>query len=332
MDLSSLTDLPILPLQVTAVATSALRLPDHPGSSLRGAFGAALKRLVCSRAELRTCEPCPHVAECPYPRLFDPRAVPGAEGVVGFEDLPRPYVFWGLVDTAPAKPGDFLGWRVTLVGEAIRDLPYFVLAWQSMGQEGVGTGRGRFCLSSVDALDPLGGVSECLYDRVTNCLRPPSTTLGGDAMAAWAQSALSRLRDASPLLRVRFLTPTSLKYRKQRVETPEFHVLWRCLQRRLSLLRLAYGAGRPPIDFSAAIGMAESIELVGWEGRQRQWKRRSQRQGRRVPMGGFVGAAHYRGDLAPFLPALKLGTLLGVGDNCTFGQGQFEIALSSEAS
>jgi hypothetical protein len=42
-------------------------------------------------------------------------------------------------------------------------------------------------------------------------------------------------------------------------------------------------------------------------------------------MGGFVGAARYEGDLTAFLPALRLGTLVGVGDNCTFGQGHYEL-------
>ena len=44
-------------------------------------------------------------------------------------------------------------------------------------------------------------------------------------------------------------------------------------------------------------------------------------------MRGFVGTASYAGDLTPFLSALKLGTLVGVGDNCTFGQGHYEIFL-----
>jgi CRISPR/Cas system endoribonuclease Cas6 (RAMP superfamily) len=126
-------------------------------------------------------------------------------------------------------------------------------------------------------------------------------------------------------LEMRFLTPTQLKYEGRPAPEPEFHILWRNLQRRLSLLRLAHGAGRPEIDFAAGIRRAETIHLVHWSAREVNWQRYSRRQGQRVPMGGFVGAARYEGDLVPFLPVLKLGSLVGVGDNCTFGMGQYEI-------
>ena len=67
-------------------------------------------------------------------------------------------------------------------------------------------------------------------------------------------------------------------------------------------------------------------ELTAWSAQDRIWERYSRRQGQRVPMRGFVGTASYAGDLTPYLPALRLGTLVGVGDNCTFGQGCYEIS------
>ena len=81
------------------------------------------------------------------------------------------------------------------------------------------------------------------------------------------------------------------------------------------------------MDFAATIRAAEAVRLTEWQATEREWERYSRRQGQRVPMGGFVGRARYEGDLAPFLPALALGTLVGVGDNCTFGQGRYGLRV-----
>ena len=67
---------PVLPVAVMrlrflVVAQDPLRLPFFAGSMLRGAYGHALRRLVClTRAP--ACENCSLRATCPFPRLFEP--------------------------------------------------------------------------------------------------------------------------------------------------------------------------------------------------------------------------------------------------------------------
>jgi hypothetical protein len=43
-------------------------------------------------------------------------------------------------------------------------------------------------------------------------------------------------------------------------------------------------------------------------------------------LSGFVGEVTFAGELAPFLPYLKLGEYLHVGKNAVFGNGWYEIA------
>jgi CRISPR/Cas system endoribonuclease Cas6 (RAMP superfamily) len=43
------------------------------------------------------------------------------------------------------------------------------------------------------------------------------------------------------------------------------------------------------------------------------------------PRGGFVGDATFEGDLAEFLPALRLGELVHVGKGTTFGLGKYRL-------
>ncbi len=368
MSLSPLIDLPVLPVRIVARALEALTLPPNSGSTLRGAFGGALKRLVCVRPDLARCEPCPHVRECAYPYLFETRALPMQPGTSGFADLPRPYVLRSPPGEQDLAPGAELLWDATLIGRAIDQLPHFRLSWHTMGDAGVGRGRGRFALERVDALDLNGTAVQVLYDRESNRVRAAERPIDAATLAGWAggrseawpggqaagttiggtdedtqgeagqappagpastrphlhTSAPPHLHTLTPLS-VRFLTPTLLKHEGRAAARPEFHILWRNLQRRLSILRLAHGAGRPEIDFAASIRDAEAVRMIGWAARNIGWDRYSRRQDRRVPMGGFVGTARYEGDLVPFLPALALGMLVGVGDNCTFGQGHYRL-------
>jgi CRISPR/Cas system endoribonuclease Cas6 (RAMP superfamily) len=42
-------------------------------------------------------------------------------------------------------------------------------------------------------------------------------------------------------------------------------------------------------------------------------------------LSGFVGEVSFEGDLAPFVPYLKLGEYVHVGKNAVFGNGWYEI-------
>jgi hypothetical protein len=329
MNLHPLVDLPLLPLRVTARAVDLLQLPPNWAGSVRGAFGRALGGLVCVHRERVECAGCPEAPACVYPYLFETQAAEAQAGASGFRDLPRPYVFRSELGEKLVVPGDSLVWHVTLIGRALESLPYFVLAWRTMGQEGIGRGRGRFELSRVESLSLEGTPVETLYDRATNRLGPPSALLRlEENRSPDGKGAVPALESVE----VRFLTPTSLKFQGRPAPLPHFHVLWRSLQLRLSMLRLAHGAGRPEVDFRESIQASEGVRLEAWTVQELAWNRYSQRQGRRVPMRGFVGAARYAGEIAPFLPALKLGTLVGVGDNCTFGQGHYQLVMDPATS
>lgn len=315
MGFLELVDLPVLPLRITAVAVDAIRLPDNSGSTLRGAFGRALKDLVCVHREREACPGCEVESRCAYVSLFEPTAPPGAPGFSGVRDLPRPFVIRGPSAGSVIERGEPWCWEVTLIGRGVEALPYFVLAWRQMGERGLGQGRGRFDLQRIDALDLSGTVGEAVFAAPDRVLRPPVPVAVERAGGPAVTTAV-----------VDFRTPTLIRSEGRTCERPEFSALWKALQLRLSLLRLAHGEGRPRMDFRAALEAAGEVRLREWSGERSHWERFSARQGRRVPMRGWVGRAVYEGDLTPFWPALRLGAWVGVGDNCTFGQGHYVIA------
>jgi hypothetical protein len=75
--------------RVTFKAVEPLILPEYLGSTLRGAFGHAFRRLCCLA---RPGEECPAPESCPYHLVFETAPPPDAEALRTHEEIPRPFV------------------------------------------------------------------------------------------------------------------------------------------------------------------------------------------------------------------------------------------------
>jgi hypothetical protein len=126
-------------------------------------------------------------------------------------------------------------------------------------------------------------------------------------------------------LRVRFLTPTELKTSGGLAERPEFGVLFARARDRVSTIRALYGAGPLEIDFRGIGDRAAVVQMTECDIRWIDTERRSSRTGQVHSIGGFVGGAEYRGDLAEFVPILRAAVWTGVGRHTVWGNGAIEM-------
>jgi len=67
------------------------------------------------------------------------------------------------------------------------------------------------------------------------------------------------------------------------------------------------------------------VQTAAAEVRWVDWERFSTRQQREMNLGGIVGTVTYAGEVAPFMPLLRLGELVHVGKAAVFGNGRYEI-------
>jgi CRISPR/Cas system endoribonuclease Cas6 (RAMP superfamily) len=70
---------------------------------------------------------------------------------------------------------------------------------------------------------------------------------------------------------------------------------------------------------------AAAVRMTRCDLQQTEADRLSSRTGQRHPLGGFVGEAEYEGELAEFLPYLRLGKWVGVGRQTVWGKGEMEV-------
>ncbi|MFZ5646387.1 MAG: CRISPR system precrRNA processing endoribonuclease RAMP protein Cas6 [Bacillota bacterium] len=299
-----------------------LFLPPYKGSTLRGGFGSAFRRIACSQRGLE-CPSCLLRAGCPYAYVFETSPPPGSEALRNYESVPRPFVLEPPLETRTEYgPGERIIFNLILFGKAVSYLPYFIVAFRELGELGIGRMRKKYRLAEIRAVNPVSGETGVVYRHEDQLVRNV-----GKAMRSDIISELQSFDKASGSGRItlEFQTMTRVKYEENFARRPEFHILIRSLLRRLSSLAYFHHGWELDLDFAGLIEQAKQVSISGDETRWVDWERYSSRQDNKMNLGGLVGRVTYNGPVAAFMPLLKLGELTHVGKGTVFGMGRYEI-------
>lgn len=310
----SLTDLhlPVARYRFDCVATSTVRLPDYAGSTLRGAFGNALRRTACMTRQ-KDCKSCPLYRSCPYPELFETPAPPEHD-LQRFSQIPNPYVIEPPpIGAQRLEAGERISFHMVLIGRARAQLPLVIHAWQRALRHGIGAGDGALELAAVSHVGQQGA---------TLLWQPHATALISHGDEAHAVPAIGQQATLS------FTTPLRLQDNGKPLGAGQLtaRTLLVALARRLSLLA-EFHAGQQALNVPMLAQLAESIQLrqqLHWH----DWARYSSRQQQLMKLGGLVGnlSLSLSGNLQPFASLLHHGKWAHLGKNATFGLGQYSLA------
>lgn len=304
-------------------ATSEILIPAYKGSTFRGGFGNAFRRVVCA-LKRSDCNECILKDRCVYSYIFETPPPPGTKVMTKYTHAPHPFVIEPPMERKRLyQPGDELKFDLVLVGKALEYLSYFVYSFSELGKIGIGKGHGKYDLITVSRLRGNGGEinEELIYSSETKAIKkfdPDALNIDVDL----DNSAASK----EGTITLSFLTPTRLMYDSRLVFDIEFHMLIRQLLRRIFLLGYFHcGADSSGLPYNAIIDKAAGIRLRERKLRWYDWERYSTRQDTMMKMGGFVGEVTFEGDVAPFFPLLQAGEVLHVGKGTSFGLGKYLI-------
>ena len=303
--------------RLTLTALSTITMPPYAGSTLRGGFGHAFRKMVCTQGPI-DCKDCTLKAVCPYPYIFETAPFEGAQQLRTYGDVPRPFVIDPLDTRGEYRKGESFSFQLTIIGRAIDYLPYFLVSFRELGEMGIGKGRGRFQLTHVRTDD-----GESIYDGDTQMVHNLSNARGFDDIQRETES------QPTDELTLRLLTPARITHEGALTDQLPFHVFWRRLIGRISALAYFHCGESLEMDFKGLIEKAMGVETTDSTLRWKDWTRYSSRQDRRMQLGGLVGRATYAGDLEEFVPFVMLGAYLHVGKNATFGLGKYRVDTSS---
>jgi hypothetical protein len=317
-----------LHLRMHCQATTPLDLDgSRAGMQLRGALGNVMSRAFCDGDRAAPG----HAEHCPVCWLLAANEAPGKERR-GYALVP-PH---GL--RVPLQTNDRFEFGLTLFASACRQLPYFLLAIPEMGQIGVGRGRGRFSLRSVEAINPITGDRQVALAEGEDVVRVPTLALThadvlGEARCLIDDVLAERDRDEDSPLRVtlHFRTPTRLITDGRLAKTPDFGVLFQRLLKHLDDLAQQFCETPWRRPYDAMQGLHDAANRVRMIDARTRWidlESHSSRREASSPVGGFVGSATY---LAPIdvwrvlMPWVLWGTVSQVGRDVVKGNGVVRI-------
>jgi hypothetical protein len=337
-----MTPLTFTHLRFHARAVQNIRLGQYQGAErLRDALAQIMLRAVCAdpstsgldtprktqgystlRSGQRAKKPTPeHAATCPACWLLAAETDPGAVRRVYSLAGPQP-----PMDTL--APNQDFHFTITLFGDGFNFLPYFVLAASAMGEAGIGPGRGKFEVRSIEAVNPLRGESHAILSEGEKVVRPQSRPI------VWkdAEEAARAFPNEGDI-RLRFLSPTRLIESDSLVKAPDFGIFFRRLLERMDELAKQHSGGgrRAPEAVNELYQLADEVRLIEQSTQWIDLWGPSSRKGQSTPMGGFVGHAVYRSKhWDRLLPFLLMGQGVQVGKLTAKGNGVFQVERREE--
>lgn len=344
--------------ELTLRASQSASLPAFLGSTLRGAFGHALKEAVCVMNH-RDCIKCLVADRCVYPYLFETPVPQDIAQLRGQAQAPHPFILSPPIlksseraervntqslsngkivrlvrSPAMASPdsrilvseGDKLTFELLLMGRAIEHLPYIVYTVREMARRGLGAGRARFELTKVVMIE--SGNKKTIYSGESERIVVPATAVLSlsDLICRRLDELTAASKFKADNLRLKFLTPARIRVEGDLQVGMSFELLARNLLRRVSMLAAVHGRAPLKLDYRGLIALADDISIGKFALQWFDWDRYSSRQKTKMSLGGFIGEIEYTGEfIKEFLPLIVAGEFLRVGASTSFGLGRYKI-------
>lgn len=288
------------------------RLPTFLGSTLRGGLAWALRKLVCLPM-CRDVSVCLLRERCAYAVCFETQRPEGSERLRSLDRVPHPLVLDVAAKTSESySPGSALEFGMTLFGRAIEYFPYFVAASARMAEQGLGAGKLRFRLEEVRDRD-----GTVLWSKDSDRMNPPS---------AMEIEPMGSPPERAGRMRIEFLTPVRLAEKGRVMDELSFRTLCRSVLGRYSSILYFHAGKELDLDFRGLLETAGMVGMASSSLRKVTLARWSNRQKKKVPLDGLMGAIEFEGDgIAELWPFLKAGEVLHAGKGTVFGLGKYRV-------
>jgi hypothetical protein len=298
-------------------AVDRLEMPSYKGSTIRGAFGHAFRKVSCP---IICGEPgsCLLRFRCAYSVCFETPVPEGSAIMRKYTYAPHPFVLEPPDDSRTVyEPGEEFTVGLVLIGRGNDYLAHFIYALDELGARGLGRGRGKAELVRLDCEDSDG--PRLLYDRQEGRILGEAPVIRAEHLIARAEALSGRS------LRIVFEAPTRMKKDGAMSSRPDFGDLMPGLLRRLSSLEYFHCAGPEDNDVHPLLDAAREVTVTRNDLRWQDWSRYSQRQDRPMQLGGFIGTLECEPIPDALLPMLAWGELLHIGKASAFGLGKYRI-------
>jgi len=307
----------LVKLKIKIKARQEIKLPDYAGSVFRGAFGHAFKKAACFSLE-KDCSSCFNRNNCPYIYVFETDYPESAKQIKRLQKPPKPY----LIEPPQMNLTDFnseesLSFGLTIIGDAINYIPYFVFAFIKMGEDGIGNLRGKFSVEDIEA-----------FSQKNNSYYSIFSPDNKNKIDFNEECVIKFTNDnglcGSELLKLNFLTPINIIKDKCSRHDMEFYTFFSRLVSRINALSLFYCDKEFIENPSELIEMSKDVNTLKNCTSWYSFHRFSNRQKKSLVVGGYLGEILYSGKMKNFMPVIEIGKHVHNGKNTIMGLGKYE--------
>jgi hypothetical protein len=298
-------------LDITLQATQPVAWPHFAGSTLRGAFGRALRAAACTTGQPQ-CHGCALRAHCAYGTIFDP-APPAQPLHPSFQDgLPRYLVQPPPLGACQLSPGQTQTFGLLLLPgtQTHHSLVQHILRAtieKHLFQPGL------FKLSHTQTHHITPATATATAPAPAHPASQKTTNPQGQITLRW-HTPLRLQQQGKPLFKPQQLDATTLVRALQRR-----HLQWQQLTQN-------------PDTTTATADQTQAAAQCSLDTRNLHWhdiQRHSTTQNQKLPLGGLMGSAHLRGPvpaLQQLQTLLQLGEHIHIGKETIMGLGRYQLS------
>lgn len=348
-----LPEINVLQLTFRLQAQESVVLPPFLGSTLRGAFGTALKKVFCFVPH-GECTRCWFFEACPYQYIFEsPNLIPKEEShklLGGQKEVPQPFI---IIPPTPVKKsdkpknwsqkrlanfnedyqenlfsrGETLEFSILLIGKATVYWAKVLVAVRLLAENGLGESRVPFVLTEAFAHDANGQTLKIF--SVENP-RIRISQISAISLVWLVELQLSILKNKQTVfgesLKIEFQTPTRVRIADQiNSEITAFDLLKKITER-LEFLAFLHAPILQKIDYRPMLKNAEGISSRPNAIKKYLYEQFSNSKNGKTRREVVLGEIVLQNDLpTEFLPFLVAGEIINVGSNTSYGFGRFAM-------
>jgi hypothetical protein len=290
---------------------------------LRGAFGHGLKKAFCAMHH-RDCNICQVTDHCGYHEIFESQVKD--EDIIhqGFKYKPHPYVINYIIpeeiekkilkDLPESSAGRPLSFQITIFGEYVKYIPYFVFAFQLMGENGLGKERIPYDLVSVNdyfSLEKIYSDGKLSLDKLTEQNLSRYTE---------ARFPIKQVINGSKKIKLDFLSPARFIKKGKPLKSLDKAFLAQSISLRYGIMNQMYGF------FNDKDSISENdFNIIDQNLEFNQWQRFSSRQNKKHNHEGVTGNITLESFSEKFSYMLCTMEILNIGKNTSFGLGKVRV-------
>ena len=306
-------------ITATVQATQPVAWPHFAGSSLRGAFGRALRRAVCITGQDK-CTACPLRNSCAYGVVFDP-AAPAQPLHPSFKNgLPRYLVQPPALGSCQLIAGQSQSFDLMLLpGTQVHQSLIQHILQPAVEKELFQPGLFKLLKTEVRQIK-MPNVS------VRRPVLLPDNDIASPEPATHPTNACITLSWLTPL---RLQNQGKPIFKSQQLDA--IGLVRALLRRHLQWLQIS---NQMPDDTDATTPQQDLLshaQACNLDTRHMQWHdihRHSGQQNRTLPLGGLIGSATLAGEatvIKALLPLLQQGERLNIGKETVMGLGRYQL-------